>query len=547
MKRKNLFLIPALFLFSILCFFNVSCFSGFQEKGEVTITFSESTLRQIMARGGDISAEQEGEDTDFELPSFISGNNKLLAKYSGMEEGGPEVFVLYVFTDNTYAVYSSSLMNQIDFSKYEGITPAEIMTNPEFSELYTNPYSILNPAIVSKGTWKQNDSEILITETHYKSAASGNLIKVEKPTVNATISEDASSFSVPSASGYSINFFASPDNPEIDIPDIKEENYPKLMVGLEVGGKNYVKLITIDERIALTKKIVVTYSDMPVGLTAKATAIMYFDDPYEGKQIFAKGESEEFVIQTGINSAKIIMHEYNGGDEPPVEEKILYSATSHISEEYPEAKLIFNGTLYFMAYSDNTYEIKGDVYDQDGYPLESKIFAQGTWEFSAAEDSVGYLLLTETDYFDFEQNQLISGADGGLTIDLSKMKFNYNGWSAVELEFIRSGYEPDYTSFEVSFEPIPVENVDGTWQLEKVTRETGDVFVAPEGWDSYIWYLDGLQVSSSEDKENEYILNGVSGGTHKINCLMKRTVDGEESTLYLTESFFVAVRSAVMG
>ena len=545
MKRKNLFLIPVLFLFSILCFFNVSCFSGFQEKGEVTITFSESTLRQIMARGGDISAEQEGEDSDFELPSFISGNNKLLAKYNGMEEGGTEVFVLYVFTDNTYAVYSSSLMSQIDLSKYEGITPAEIMTNPDFSELYTNPYSILNPAIVSKGTWEEKDSEILITETHYKSSASSDLIKVSNPIAIATISEDASSFSVPSASGYSINFFASPDNPEIDIPDIKEENYPKLMVGVEVGGKNYVKLITIDERIALTKKIVVTYSDMPVGLTAKATAIMYFDDPYEGKQIFAKGESEEFVIQTGINSAKIILREYNGGDEPPVEEKILYSATSHISEEYPEAKLIFNGTLYFMAYSDNTYEIKGDVYDQNGYPLDSKLFAQGTWEFSAAEDSVGYLLLTETDYFDFEQNQLISGADGGLTIDLSKMKFNYNGWSAVEL--IMSGYEPDYTSFEVSFEPIPVENVDGTLQLEKVTRETGDVFVAPEGWDSYTWYLDSLQVSSSEDKENEYILNGVSGGTHTINCLMKRTVDGEESTLYLTESFFVAVRSAVMG
>lgn len=540
MKRKNLFLIPVLFLFSILCFFNVSCFSGFQEKGEVTITFSESTLRQIMARGGDISAEQEGEDYDFELPSFISGNNKLLAKYNGIEEGGQELFVLYVFTDNNYAVYSSSLMSQIDFSKYEGITPAEIMTNP-------NPYSILNPAIVSKGTWEEKDSEILITETHFKNAESSDLIEVENPTVNATISETASSFSVPSASGYSINFFASSDNPEIDIPDIKEENYPKLMVGLEVGGKNYVKLITIDERIALTKRIVVTYSDMPVGLTAKATAIMYFDDPYEGKQIFAKGESEEFVIQTGINSAKIIMHEYNGGDEPPVEEKILYSATSHISEEYPEAKLIFNGTLYFMAYSNNTYEIKGDVYDQDGYPLDSKLFAQGTWEFSAAEDSVGYLLLTETDYFDFEQNQLISGADGGLTIDLSKMKFNYNGWSAVELEFIMSGYEPDYTSFEVSFEPIPVENVDGTLQLEKVTRETGDVFVAPEGWDSYTWYLDSLQVSSSEDKENEYILNGVSGGTHTINCLMKRTVDGEESTLYLTGSFFVAVRSAVMG
>ena len=61
MKRKNLFLIPALFLISTLCLINVSCFSGFQEKGEVTVTFSESTIRQIMARGADISEKQAKE------------------------------------------------------------------------------------------------------------------------------------------------------------------------------------------------------------------------------------------------------------------------------------------------------------------------------------------------------------------------------------------------------------------------------------------------------------------------------------------------------
>ena len=91
MKRKNLFLIPALFLISTLCLINVSCFSGFQEKGEVTVTFSESTLRHIMARGADISEEQE----DFDLSDLIPDSEEykdFIALYQIMQNKPMEIF-----------------------------------------------------------------------------------------------------------------------------------------------------------------------------------------------------------------------------------------------------------------------------------------------------------------------------------------------------------------------------------------------------------------------------------------------------------------------
>ena len=530
MKRKNLFLFSVLVLFSYLTFFYVSCFSGFQEKGDVTIAFSESTLRQIMARGGEISEEQEGDYQGFKLPSFPFSSDLLQARYYGVVKDYADNFSLFIFKDYTYAVYSANLMEKMG-------------SNLNYQNLVTNPFSILDSAIVSKGTWSQSGDSISITETHYLDAESGELVEVSSPSVTE-ISANDSSFTVPSAFGYSITFYPIPNDNDNDI-DIPVHEKTILMVGLEVGGKNYVKIINFDEQLSKTKKLIITYSDMPLGQTAKATAMLYIEF-YGEKEILAKGESDKFVIQAGLNSAKIIMREYNGEDEPFEEEDIEYNAISYISDEYEDAKKIFNGSLYFNAYSDNTYEIIGDVYDQNG-DQESKLFAKGTWEFVASEDSAGYLSLIETDYFDFDEEKLISGADGELQIDLSKKKFNYNGWSAVELKFKFDGYEPDYTRVEVTFDAIPVEDVDGTWALEKVTTEENEVFLAPEGWNSYIWYLDGSQVSSSEDKENEYILNGVSGGTHTINCLMKRTVDGKEATLYLNGSFSIVTKSISIG
>ena len=113
MKRKNLFLFSVLVLFSYLTFFYVSCFSGFQEKGDVTIAFSESTLRQIMARGGEISEEQEGDYQGFKLPSFPFSSDLLQARYYGVVKDYADNFSLFIFKDYTYAVYSANLMEKI--------------------------------------------------------------------------------------------------------------------------------------------------------------------------------------------------------------------------------------------------------------------------------------------------------------------------------------------------------------------------------------------------------------------------------------------------
>lgn len=431
MKRKNLFLFPILILISTLCFINVSCFSGFQEKGELSITFTESTIRQIMARGADTAEEQESFKFD--------PTENAYAYYIGATSGLSETFTLYVYNDLSYKVYSSKLISSIAADleeKFKNLTTEDYLSNPELLEMFKNPLALYEDAIVSEGRWEKSGSSILITETHYRSAAGGDLTPVSNPSVIATIPQDAKYFTVQSNSGYVITFYAS--TKEDDYYDDEPVDSAKLLVRVVVGNIAYEKTLTVYSN---TKAAHVEFTDLPVGVTAKVSALVYFDHFGEEREIYAKGESEEFVIQAGTNSAKIILREYNGEDEPPKDVK--YNATSHISDEYEDAKKIFNGLLYFYAYSDNTYEIIGDVYDQDGYPLESKIFAKGTWEFSSAEDSAGYLSLIETDYFDFEKNKLISGADGGLTIDLSKKKFSYNGWSAVVLEFKMSGYEEE--------------------------------------------------------------------------------------------------------
>ncbi len=116
-------------------------------------------------------------------------------------------------------------------------------------------------------------------------------------------------------------------------------------------------------------------------------------------------------------------------------------------------------------------------------------------------------------------------------------------------------------TISVDFEAIPKVTADGTWELVKESRtvhnditdedEQYDVFVAPEDCDSYTWYVDGVQVEVDSETPNEYRPSG-SGGTHSVNCLIIRTVTGDdgkekEETIYLTGSFTLTVRYLPMG
>ena len=113
----------------------------------------------------------------------------------------------------------------------------------------------------------------------------------------------------------------------------------------------------------------------------------------------------------------------------------------------------------------------------------------------------------------------------------------------------------------VEFESIPQVTAAGSWELVKESRtvhneitdedEQYDVFVAPEGCDSYTWYVDGVQVEVDSETPNEYRPSG-SGGTHSLNCLIIRTVTGSDGeakteTIYLTGSFTLTVRYLPMG
>ena len=108
---------------------------------------------------------------------------------------------------------------------------------------------------------------------------------------------------------------------------------------------------------------------------------------------------------------------------------------------------------------------------------------------------------------------------------------------------------------------IPQVTAAGSWELVKESRtvhnditdedEQYDVFVAPEGWDTYTWYVDGVQVEVDSETPNEYRPSG-SGGTHSLNCLIIRTVTGSDGeakteTIYLTGHFTLTVQYVPMG
>lgn len=116
-------------------------------------------------------------------------------------------------------------------------------------------------------------------------------------------------------------------------------------------------------------------------------------------------------------------------------------------------------------------------------------------------------------------------------------------------------------TISVEFEAIPKVTAAGSWELVKESRtvhnditdedEQYDVFVAPEGWTTYTWYVDGVQVEVDSETPNEYRPSG-SGGTHSVNCLIIRTVTGDDGedkqeTIYLTGSFTLTVQYQPMG
>ena len=343
--KKNLILFPALVLTAFLCFITAACSSGYEEKGEVSFTFTEPMLRQISrsARAGDTDYSNLYPGFDF---SGSAGNpftnDNILMSYAGTSWDAEDTFILLVYKDGNFSVYSNELMSKAsennpfmqggDDDENDSSGLPSYYNDPAFQEFKKNPYSIFDDALVSKGTWTQSGDNITITETHYRDASREELMPVDKASP-VTISLSASTFTIDSKAGYKIQFYKtsanSPDGniPDLDddsddeneddlpdhpseLPDNKGENDSetddlediKIKVELKVDGKSYYKEINEKGRISPDWKTTVEFKNIKAGSSAQVLADVYISD-----EVHIEGKSDSFVISQGKNNISVVM------------------------------------------------------------------------------------------------------------------------------------------------------------------------------------------------------------------------------------------------
>ena len=196
------------------------------------------------------------------------------------------------------------------------------------------------------------------------------------------------------------------------------------------------------------------------------------------------------------------------------------------------------------------YEITYVLDDDDAHPAQN---ASANPEKYTIEDATITLAAPERPGYTFKGWTTVNEEDE--TVSITEIDT-----SKVADVTVTATWEQTFT-ISITFEPIPVTEASGTWTLTEDTRTVHDeirdedttytVFVAPEDCDSYTWYVDGVQVEVDSETPNEYRPSG-SGGTHSVNCLIIRTVTGDdgkekEETIYLTGSFTLTVRYLPMG
>ncbi len=448
MKRKNLFLIPALFLISTLCLINVSCFSGFQEKGEVTVTFSESTLRQIMARGADISEEQE----DFDLSDLIPDSEEykdFIALYQIMQNKPMEIFAgstkssILSAEDVTCALMIYESGDYLLISREASEAMSEI--KPGNLEEISSMMRFSTGLFISKGKYTENEGTIYINEEAYYDSSTKEWIKLESASRIGDVPTNNTYFTVLSNSGIRYYFVSEDyfgddwtDIPDVDPYEDEQADSATLSVKLVAGNMSYEKTFTVYSN---TKKAHVEFTDIPVGVTAKVIALVYFDDPDEGRRTYAKGESDEFVINHGSNYAKIKLREYYGGDEPPsgvpeaiIEGKGLYD--EHGGSNNRQYLLAFYRNGMYAVYEYDSIPKIVDIDDSDEIlaVLESGLLiSYGT--YTSTNEKFKY---TETACYDFSNRTYKKGtASGDWTLPFVTIDFATG--SGVMVRFYNNG------------------------------------------------------------------------------------------------------------
>ena len=453
MKRKNLFLIPALFLISTLCLINVSCFSGFQEKGEVTVTFSESTLRQIMARGADISEKQE----DFDLSDLIPDSEEykdFIALYQIMQNEPMEIFAgstkssILSAEDVTCALMIYESGDYLLISREASETMSEI--KPGNLEEISSMMRFSTGLFISKGKYTENEGTIYINEEAYYDSSTKEWIKLESASRIGDVPTNNTYFTVLSNSGIRY-YFVSEDyfgDDWTDIPDVDPyEDEPvdsaKLSVKLVAGNMSYEKTFTVYSN---TKKAHVEFSDIPVGVTAKVFATVYLDEPHGGQITFAKGESEEFVIQSGPNYAKIKLREYNGEDEP---DELIPPSGTPTACYIGECRDDENVNEYILAfYENNQYAVcelpEGTITNKEVEEISIDVLQYGTivsfgkYSLSITDDDLYQSYeyrYSETAYYDKDLETYRASQYGGSGSGAMPCEINFTSLSGLKVRF----------------------------------------------------------------------------------------------------------------
>ncbi len=196
------------------------------------------------------------------------------------------------------------------------------------------------------------------------------------------------------------------------------------------------------------------------------------------------------------------------------------------------------------------YEITYVLDDDDAHPAQN---ASANPEKYTIEDATITLAAPERSGYTFKGWTTVNEEDE--TVSITEIDT-----SKVADVTVTATWEQTFT-ISITFEPIPVTEASGTWTLTEDTRTVHDeindedttytVFVAPEDWNTYTWFVDGVEVEVNETTPNEYRPSG-RGGTHSLNCLMTRTVigdDGKEKTetIYLTGHFTLTQQYVPMG
>ena len=344
--KKNIFLLPVIFLTSVFCFCAISCSSGFiDEKGQVNITFSESSLRNLMARGAISEEAEKNPFNDSDLLSDFPNKPKIEYQFYGCEGQITDLedfneddfdidnaYILNFYKDSTYEVYSSSILNELADEQealINGISEKDLLSNPDFLEMLNDPFAFYEQAIVSKGNWSKSGNLISISETYFYDLQTGSLSQSASP-LAINISLDSLFFNIRSQSGVSLTFFNeslinllddevenSDDKQNTEETTESQETSDKnlsIVVTLTAGDKNYEKTIAVKETDLHGSKSI-SFNNLTVGLNAKVTIVIY-EVQSDGKQTeYAKGESNDFVVQSGINTTTIKIKKVDKKDE----------------------------------------------------------------------------------------------------------------------------------------------------------------------------------------------------------------------------------------